>query len=63
MTMLHAVAISLILVGMGLSFTSLLSAIPFAWGPALFAAGTVIELAGWAVAIRSDDKKDAKPTD
>lgn len=63
MTMLHVVAISLILVGMGLSFTSLLSSIPFAWGPALFAAGTVIELAGWVVAIRSDDKKNSGQAD
>lgn len=57
MTMLHAVAILLILAGMGLSLASLLGSVPFAWGTALFAAGTVIELGGWAVAIWTDDKK------
>ena len=59
MTILHIVAISLILAGIALSSASVFGAVPFSSGPYLFAAGTILEFAGWLVAIWTDDKKDA----
>jgi hypothetical protein len=57
LTMLHIVAIPLILGGMALSGAALLGTVSFQSGPALFAAGTVLEFAGWVVALWSDDHK------
>jgi hypothetical protein len=51
MTTLHVVAISMMFVGMILSFISIDS------GPYLFAGGGILEMAGWAVAVFADHRK------
>jgi len=57
MTILHIVAASMILAGMALSATSALGVTSYEAGPYLFAAGAVLETAGWIVGIWAGDKR------